>query len=152
MVLAIRPLAGPSLSDALEKLAVTIASDRPLTSEQRHAIAGIIGTLARTPKALNALWPPKRGRKSMSNDVRMALDYIVQKELLGKAEAAKLAVAQAWHVGAGTVADAHTECGEGAGWMFELFNRGLNGRRRVPALRALADDLREQGRLIARKK
>ena len=77
----------------------------------RREVAETLRQLSRTPAAMDAL-RPKYEKRSLSPD--LALDYVVRKELLGKATAAQVEASKVWGVSVGTVKDAFTDHGASA--------------------------------------
>jgi hypothetical protein len=99
-----------------------LAPKRPMpefwiSDEERFSIALCLRRLAQTPEALKMLEIPRVGpgpgrpvkSESRQRASKIAFDYELSCERLGKSEAALLEVGKAWKIGRSTVLKAHQE-------------------------------------------
>jgi len=110
----------PTAAAELAQLITALDSGRALREDERRLAAAWLRRLATTPSARQALQSQGRGRPRSDNSPDIALDYRARKELLGKASAARAAVAKAWGVSEATVKDAWTEWRAGAEWRLNV--------------------------------
>lgn len=77
----------------------------------RSDIDNILRRVLESPRAREALWPERKGRKRAPNQSDIALHYLVLKDIYGpgKSVRARQAVAKAWGVKQKTVADTFTD-------------------------------------------
>lgn len=96
----------PDLSAAeARRLGEEIASGRALSREIRALAAAYLFRLSERPKAFNLL-VDKHPRRSPGMEI--AMDYLLQKEILGGSEAALADVGKAWSVAPKTVKNSVT--------------------------------------------
>ncbi len=127
-----------------------------MSDHERYQIVTFLRRMARTPAAIEAMITTPKGRGNPSTREnrertwKVALDYALAYERLGKADAALLEVRQAWKLGRTAVMDAR-KVSDRQGWkdwvryerkQFELDHAGLSG---AALLRAFSAELRKSG-------
>jgi hypothetical protein len=125
--LHIYEISRPTEDDLIGKLLAKLEADAPVDMQTRHHAATYIRGLLMRPKLLHAL-RAQPGAPRTSNAQNLALDYAVCCELLGKAAAARKAVALAWGARELTVKHAWRKWKMGAQWRLEHLIGGKEGR------------------------
>lgn len=115
-------------AQALKSLVTALESGATLTDDQRRKAAAYLRRLSNAPAAHHA---PGRGRPRSDDAPDIALDYLVCRELHGKAAAARTAVARAWRVSEATVKDAYTDWRTGAAYRLKELIEHEVGELRV---------------------
>ncbi len=123
----------PARSDRekLKALVTRLRSDAELSVSDRRDAASYLNRLALNESALAALNTGPGGRPRSPDAPDIALDYLVRKELLGKAEAAWHDTADAWCVSVGTVKDAYGDWKEAAKFRLAELADSRVGRLRL---------------------
>lgn len=132
----------PTARDDLDAVITGLEGLEPFTDHDRTIALWFLRRLRDSAKAMKAIEPRGRGRPIDSAAPWIALDYLAQKELLGKASAATRAVATAWSVAENTVEDAYTDWRKWAAHKLERLIKYKHGTRRA-LLEAVSLDIRD---------
>lgn len=112
-------VSAPTEAERLDRLLAVLRSEKQLTLDERRTLESFLYRLRHNEKAMRAISSAGRGRSRGSNAPEIALDYLIHKELLGKASAALNDVANAWNVSELTVKDAYTDWKSSARYRLE---------------------------------
>ena len=102
-------VAPPTDAQRLKSLVRKLEAAGEIRADDRRSAAGYLRRLANSDQALQTL-NATIGRPRSDAAYDIALDYLIRRELLGKAEAAVRETAQAWSRRPSTVKDTFTEC------------------------------------------
>lgn len=99
----------PSPQESISRLVKKLDSGAALNDDDRRSIAGYLRSFASNEKAMADYVSQGPGRKRGSFGPEIALDYLIQKERLGKAAAAKASASKFWGISEDRVRDAYTD-------------------------------------------